>query len=155
MICFKVVCRHTTSPDFDLFVGISEFHISPTLSLCCIYVTFVFLSSSTLSLSLSLLSLSHFVFLSLLARTATHSHNKLMQLDGPSAKFCLKSDWNHHLINIFNPKSLLKSKLSWRNWFQQLKKDRKVWNWSILIKNMSKMVKIDWIFDWFGHFWTV
>ena len=53
---------------------------------------------------------------------------KLMRSYWPQAKFHLKLDLNHLLIDFFDPKS--KSKSSRLSWFQQLKKDRKVWNWS-------------------------
>ena len=56
------------------------------------------------------------------------------------AKFCLKSYWNRLLIYFFDLKT--QSELSRRNPFQQPKKDRKVLNRSILIKNGQFILKI-------------
>ena len=58
-----------------------------------------------------------------------------MRSNRPQAKFCLKWDSNHLLINFFDPKSKSTYKLLEQNRFQQLKKDGKVQNRSILIEN--------------------
>ena len=64
---------------------------------------------------------------------------------------------NSLLIEFFDPNSSSESKLSRQNWFQQLKKDPKFWNLSIIIINVLKLienVKINWLSDKNWLFWS-
>ena len=47
---------------------------------------------------------------------------KLMRSNRPQAKYCFKSDSIRLLIDFFDPKSPLESKLSQQNRFQQMTK---------------------------------
>ena len=78
------------------------------------------------------------IFWSLKMYQKKRDFNKLMQLNRPWAKFCLKTNLNHCLIDFFNANSWSLNKLSRQNWLYLV---RFISKKSIYIQNRSNLIK--------------